>query len=181
MCKRLVVKKVVITDITNKNFEPSVACIGYFDGVHKGHQALILKTIELSIKENVEPYVITFDPDPNSVISPSSSFSINTLNERIKLFEKFGIKGVIIIKFDFKLMKMSSIDFTNSYLKKLNLKGLVCGYDFHYGNKGKGNIKTLQKELKNICKVYIVDEVKYYSKKISSTRIKKEIIKGKYK
>lgn len=175
------IKRYYIGLNTNINIPHNVSCIGYFDGVHKGHQALIQKTVELSIKENVEPFIITFDPDPNSVINSSSSFTINTLDERIKLFETFGIKGVIIIKFDSILMNMSSVDFSNLYLKKLNLKGLVCGYDFHYGNKGKGNIKTLKKELKDICRVYTVEEVTYYSKKISSTRIKNEIVKGNYK
>ena len=175
------IKRYYIDSNIDIDIPANISCIGYFDGVHKGHQALISKTIEIALNKNVEPYIITFDPDPNSVISPSPSFSINTLNERIKLFEKFGIKGVIIIKFDLKLMNMSSYDFSNSYLKKLNLKGLVCGYDFHYGNKGKGNIQKLKKELKDICKVYTVDEVTYYSKKVSSTRIKNEIAKGNYR
>lgn len=106
---------------------------------------------------------------------------ITTLNERLKLFDKFGLKNVIIIKFNKDFMNLKSKDFSNNYLKKFNLKSLVCGYDFRYGYKGEGNSETLKKELKGYCDVHIVDEVQYYSKKISSTRIKEEIDKGNNK
>ncbi len=158
----------------NINISPNVSCIGCFDGVHKGHQELIKKTIELSNTLNVEPMVITFDPDPISIYG-KGHFCLTTLKERIKLFEKFGIKKVLIIPFDEKVMKLSPIDFKQEILDKLNIKTLVCGFDFTYGYKGSGNINTLKDTNINLC---VVPEFKYYGKKISSTRIRKELEKG---
>ena len=52
----------------NIKIERNVACIGYFDGVHKGHQLLIKKTVEIANKKGLQPYLITFKPDPYEVI-----------------------------------------------------------------------------------------------------------------
>ena len=158
----------------NINIGPNVSCIGCFDGVHKGHQELIKKTIELSNTLNVEPMLITFDPDPISIYG-KGHLCLTTLKERIKLFEHFGIKKVLIIPFDKEVMKLSPIDFKKKILDKLNIKTLVCGFDFTYGYKGSGNADTLRDTNINLC---VVPEFKYYGKKISSTRIRTELEKG---
>lgn len=172
------IKRVEIKKNSKIKLEPNVSCIGFFDGVHLGHQALISKTVELANKLNVEPCLITFYPDPADIISNSNNKHINSLDRRIKLFEKFGIKKVVIIEFDKEVMSIPADLFIAKYLKKFNLKGLVCGFDFRYGYKGMGDYKSLKKDLKDTCQVYVVDEVKYYGLKISSTRIKKELEKG---
>lgn len=175
------IKKFNVNDKTKINIPDNVSCIGFFDGVHLGHQALISKTVELADKLNVEPYLITFYPDPQDIISSSKTKHINSLDKRIKLFEKFGIKGVIIIEFNKQVMSIDKKEFVDKYLSKLNLKGLVCGFDFHYGHKGSGDYKSLKADMKKICDVHMVKEVKYYGKKVSSTRIKEELNKGNYK
>lgn len=172
------IKKFNIDKSSKVKIPRNVSCIGFFDGVHLGHQALIKKTVELAKKNNVEPYLITFYPDPADIISNKKNKHINSLNRRIQLFEKFGIKGVIIIKFDKEVMSIDKKEFVDKYLKKLNLNSLICGFDFHYGYKGEGDYKSLKKDLKGTCNVYMVDEVKYYGKKVSSTRIKEELDKG---
>lgn len=163
------------------NIEPNVSCIGFFDGVHLGHQELIRKTIELAKEKNVKPYLITFYPDPQDIIMNRKNKHINTFNERCKLFEKYGVEGVIIIEFNSLIMNMNGKEFVDKYLSKFNLEGLVCGFDFKYGYKGNCNYKTLTRDMKNICSVKVIDEVKYYGKKVSSTRIRDEINKGNYK
>ena len=161
--------------------EPNVSCIGYFDGVHKGHQALIAKTVKEAKRLNVKPYLITFLPDPSDVVTGKKTDHINTFERRMELFEKFGIEGVIVIDFNKDIMALPEKNFSDKYLKKLNLKGLVCGFDFHYGFKGQGDFKSLKKDLKNYCPIYMVEEVTYYGKKVSSTRIKKILNKGNIK
>ena len=168
------IKKYYIKDKVNVSLPKNVACIGYFDGVHLGHQALIKKTIELADKFKVEPYLITF----NSNLKKNDNYgNINSLSQRIKLFEHFGIKGVVIIEFNDKLMNLNYKDFINKYLLNFNLEAIVCGEDFSFGKGAIGKSKDLKKYLKT----YIVKEVKYYGKKISSYRIKQEISKKNYK
>ena len=64
----------------------NVACIGFFDGVHLGHQALIHKTVKEAEKLNVEPILITFYPDPADIISSSKVNHINSFERRVELF-----------------------------------------------------------------------------------------------
>lgn len=153
----------------------NVACIGYFDGVHKGHQELIKKTIEIANKKGLEPFVITFNPSPSKVIHKSTYKELTTLNEKIKLFKSFGIKGVIIIPFNEELMKLSVNEFKKEIFDKLNTDTLVCGFDFTYAYKGEGNYNTLKRQG---IKVKRVNEYKYYGKKVSSSRIREELTKG---
>lgn len=159
----------------DRKLERNVACIGYFDGVHRGHQALINKTVELASKKGLEPCLITFKPDPYEVITKKKAENINSFNKRLKLFEHYGIKGVIIIPFDEELMRMNKDDFYDKVLKRLNIDTLVCGEDFTYAHKGEGKPKDLKKKLDLI----VVKPVNYYGKKISSTRIKKALKEGK--
>ena len=155
----------------------NVSCIGSFDGVHKGHQELIKKTIELASIKNIEPYVITFDKDPDLVIKKNDLFVLTSLDEKIKLFEKFGIKGVIIIPFNEELMKMEASLFKSEILDKLSIDTLVCGSDFSFGYLGKGNYEMLRKQGMN---VEVVEDYIYGDNKVSSTRIRSEIKKGNF-
>ncbi len=159
------------------NLERNVACIGCFDGVHRGHQELLKKTVELANKKNITPIVITFNPDPIEVFG-NGHLLLTSLDERIELFEKFGIKKVVILNFDQELMHKSTTSFKEDILDKLNIDTLVCGFDFTYAYKGQGNANTLKEDGVNVI---VIPEFKYYGKKISSSRIRKELLKGNYK
>lgn len=163
---------------SNIKLDKNVSCIGYFDSVHLGHQELIKKTLEIADKYNLKAVLITFDPDPYDVITKTSRKCINSLNNRIKLYEKFGIKEVVIVPFNDKTMKLSPSDFKKKILDKLNIEYLVCGFDFTYGYMAKGNASTLKRDNMNVI---VVEEKKYYGKKISTTRIRNEIEKGNTK
>ena len=158
----------------------NVACIGFFDGVHLGHQALIHKTVKEAKKLNVEPILITFYPDPADIISSSKVNHINSFERRVELFEHYGIKAVVVIEFNKEVMSLSKENFVKTYLNNFNLNGLVCGFEFHYGYKGEGDYHTRNSELKYICPVYEVEEVTLDNEKVSSTRIKKELKKKNY-
>jgi len=169
-------KKIVIKDKISK-IEENVACIGYFDGLHKGHQALINKTIKLAKQNNLKSMLICFDPDPNDIIHKNNVKHILTFKDRLKMLEELGLDIVCVIKFDDNLMQQNSETFIKNYLMKMNIQTLVCGFDFSFGYKGLGNPKLLKKYIKTI----VIDEVNYYGKKISSTRIKEEFYNGNFK
>lgn len=152
---------------TNAQF---VGCIGYFDGMHLGHQELIRQAI-LGAKENqCESAFITFDPDPWVTIHGTTELNhITTLRQKIDRAIQFGIQNIFILNFTKEMSQLSPEDFVKKVLLNCNLKMLVCGFDFRYGYQGKGDVNTIQTQ--SYFPVRIVDSINDEQGKISSTRI----------
>ncbi len=167
-----------VADKANK-MDRNVACIGYFDGVHLGHQALIKKTVELAHKKALKANIITFDPDPVYFIKGDSSH-INSKEERYYLFDKFGIDNIVSVNFSKELMNKTADDFVEDLLKEFNIDTLVCGFDFSYGYMGLGKVDSLRK-YNNYFKLEVVEEVSFDNKKISSTYIRNLLKEGDIK
>ncbi len=151
---------------------PVAACIGYFDGVHRGHQKLIAKTIELSKELNCSSALITFDPDPWVTIKgilPNELEHLTTTRQKNDLIIQCGIQNIYYLDFTSQMAALSPDDFIQYVLGQLNLKAVVCGYDFHFAAKGKGDAEFLKKRLS--CPVEVIGEVTHNGQKISSTRI----------
>jgi len=163
----------IIHKINDLNIEDNVSCIGLFDGVHKGHQLLIKKTIEEAKRLNVKPYLITFD----SIFLKGKQ--LLSLDKKLELIEQYGICDVILIDFNEDIMNLSSIEFSKIILEKLKLKTIITGNDFTYGKNKQGNINTLRKELNGI-NVINVNDVLYNNKKVSTTWIKEELKNKNY-
>ena len=156
---------------------PLCACIGYFDGMHKGHQALIEETIRMAGEHNCESALITFDPDPWVTIKGIDHIRhITTMRQRINLAVDFGIQNIVILKFTKQMSEKTPTEFVTEILGQLNLSGIVCGFDFRYGYKGAGDCEMLKKEAP--YDVRVVDAVSDEIGKISSTRISECIEKG---
>ncbi|MDO4940240.1 MAG: hypothetical protein Q4E33_00940 [Erysipelotrichaceae bacterium] len=171
-------RKVYINDFNVPNLNKNVACIGYFDGVHRGHQALINFTKYLSSINDVNSMVICFDPDPIDVISADDKhLHLLSKKDRFDSFKEVGIDTVCIIKFNKELMNLSPVEFINKFLLKLNIDTLICGYDFHFGYLGKGDYKLLSKYINTV----VIEQISYYGKKISSTRIRNAVYEGNFK
>lgn len=159
---------------------PICACIGYFDGMHKGHQALLEKTIEVAREKQCESALITFEPDPWVTIKGMKENElqhITTMQQKINLAIRYGIENIIILEFTKEMCELSPELFVKNVLESCDLKGLICGFDFHYGYMGKGNSTTLRKQAN--FDVYVVDPVEEEGAKISSTRITLLLNQGK--
>ncbi len=145
-----------------------VIAIGMFDGVHLGHKRVLKTAVDYAQKNNSETVVLTFDSIPKK-----QSGVLSTLTEKIRLLKSRGIKKVRILPFN-KIKNLIPENFLKLYLK--NCFCIVIGYDFRFGKERCGSVKTI----KNFCKkVIIVKPVRYKSKIISSTLIKKELISGR--
>jgi len=159
--------------------KPIVGCIGYFDGLHLGHQSLIKETIKQAKEKNVESCLISFSPDPWVVINHlENSKHINTVSQRLEIIKSFGIENVIFVEFTLDVAHLEPKEFINKILKRCNLKTLVCGFDFHYGYRGKGDYKSLKNDSINLFDTIEMNKVIYLKEKVSSSRIIKEINNG---
>lgn len=157
---------------------PSCACIGYFDGVHLGHRALLDKTLDLAKKQGCPASIISFYPDPYTVVNGRQRQHIQSFSQRLLLLEKMGMDIAYVIFFDQETAALSPQDFSRLFLERLQLKALVCGFDFHYGFHGQGDVFSLQQELQGIFPVYKIAEVRDTEGKISSSRIRSYITQG---
>lgn len=166
--------KQILVDLNFKESfdKPLVACIGYFDGLHIGHKALIDSTCALANQLGCESALITFSPDPWVTIKKLKNVQhLSTFNERVDRMEMYGIKNVIVLDFNEEMAAYSPEQFSTLILRKFPLKGLVCGFDFHYGLKGAGNCETLALENKAYFPLTILDSIDFEGEKISSSRI----------
>ena len=153
------------------------ACIGYFDGMHRGHQALIFETVEMAKKNHCESALITFDPDPWVTLRDMSNVRhITTMRQRMNMAVELGIENIVVLRFTKQMAALEPDVFVREILGQLDLRGIVCGFDFHYGAKGAGNCETLRQQAN--CEVRVVEAVTDEKGKISSTRITEEIEKG---
>lgn len=155
------------------------ACIGYFDGVHLGHQELIKKTVAMAKEKNCESALVTFEPDPWVTIKgvPTEALEHLTTNrQRLNLYVQYGIQNIFILRFTKAMADLPKEEFVNRILKQMNLKGLVCGFDFHFAAKGSGNAEFLQ----SYCSypVEVVEQISFEGLKISSTYICELIKQG---
>lgn len=157
---------------------PMCACIGYFDGLHKGHQKLIQKTNELGRKYHCETALITFDPDPWVVIKGMSHVRhLSTMAQRMNLAVSFGIDNIVLLNFTRDMADLTPQAFLDQVLGSLNLKALVCGFDFSFGYHGQGNAAFLQEHAP--FEVAVIEPVEDENGKISSTRISECVVNGK--
>ena len=160
----------------SKKIDKNVSAIGFFDGLHLGHQQLVNEVLKNSKEKNLTPSLITFWPSPASVLTNKKEALLTTIDERIEIAKRSGIKQFIVIRFTKNLSGLSPNDFYNKIIKNLNVKHLVCGEDFRYGYKGSGSIETL-KLIKEIDLSVIYDYM-IEGSRVSSTLIKEKLSVG---
>ena len=151
--------------------------VGVFDGVHRGHQALIKKII-FNNSDNI-PVIITFrKPEANeAVMFPNKP--IRNFNERLEIFKKLGIKIVIVIDFTEEFKDIRGIEFLEILLKQCNIGFFAVGKNFHCGNKKDTDAQQIKDFFvsRNIP-VEIIPEVIYESRPVSSSRIRSALACG---
>ena len=128
-------------------FSQTIITIGSFDGVHTGHQQIINHLIELSQENGSETVVLTFHPHPRSVVYPKdkSLKLLSSLDEKIKLFENYGIDHLVIMPFTIEFSQISPLEYLQDFLvKHFSPKIIVIGYDHRFGLNRAGNIDFLR-------------------------------------
>ena len=125
-----------------------VIALGFFDGVHLGHAALLRRTVEEAARRGATPAVFTFDRPPKEVVTGLPCPLIATPEDRKGLLERlFGIKDVIMVPFDREMMTTAWDDFVTKILvERYHAVHLVAGHDHHFGHKNQGSPELLVKK-----------------------------------
>ncbi|MFF5992851.1 bifunctional riboflavin kinase/FAD synthetase [Prauserella flavalba] len=123
-----------------------VVTIGVFDGVHRGHQALISRTVEAARQRDVPSVVLTFDPHPSEVLRPGSHpAQLTTLRRKAELVEDLGVDVFAVLPFTPELSRLTADEFVHEILvDKLHAAAVIVGENFTFGHKAAGNVETLR-------------------------------------
>jgi riboflavin kinase/FMN adenylyltransferase len=163
------------------NFGPTVATIGNFDGVHRGHQWVIAEVVARARTLGVKSVAITFEPHPARVLRPESTLPLITpLTEKLDLLATTGLDAVVVLPFTKDFSQMSAREFATQVLKRgLHVIELHEGENFRFGHHAEGdvnNLESLGHELGFTVRVYFPRNIR--NEPISSSRIRQLITEG---
>jgi len=164
------------------NLNSTVVTLGIFDGVHRGHRALIDYLLSVAQKKNCESVVITFSPHPRIVLEPENAnlYFLTTMEEKTALLEKAGIDHLVVIEFNREFSSIPACDFIRDILfKKIGTRHLIIGYNHHFGRRGEGDINTIRQCSEDLG--FIVEQVQGFRTEdgaVSSSVIREALLKG---
>ncbi|MGL4952776.1 MAG: riboflavin biosynthesis protein RibF [Culicoidibacterales bacterium] len=156
--------------------KPLVLALGYFDGVHRGHQGLIQQAQIYAKKHQALTAVVTFWPNPNVALGKADDFgSLTPLQMKERVMAHYGVDVLITVEFSDWLRQLPAQVFMERLFAQFEVAAVVAGFDFRFGKAGAGNVELLQKLDKP---VHIIPEIQFENEKISSTAIRQAIQTG---
>lgn len=166
-------------DYRNGCGDPIVLCLGFFDCVHRGHNALIQRARLFARIDGAKCAVFTFSGNPFSALGRDDK-EIFTYRERVFRLWQLGVDVVIKAEPDEKFISTSAKDFLDILFEKFNVTAVIAGSDYTYGAGASGNAVTLKDHCKSRnTDCYIVDMVEYAEgKKIASREIRQMVVRG---
>jgi riboflavin kinase/FMN adenylyltransferase len=161
---------------THYDLPDTVCAIGFFDGVHLGHQALIKEVLKVSAHTGLKKAVMTFDQHPLAILKGEKTHYLTSFEKRCAILEAMGIEVVYVIAFDKEVAGQAPAAFVKDYLVANNVKHVVAGFDFHFGDHNKGSIEDLKALVPHVS---VIAPIYYDDKqKVSSTLLKSLVRAG---
>ncbi len=143
-----------------------IVAIGTFDGVHRGHRAVIGETIDAGLRSTV----VTFDPHPRKILGYEVEL-LATVPRRIELIRAMGVKDILVLDFTPELARLEPEEFVETVLKPLGAEVVVAGEDFRFGRKRRGTVDSLREAGLDVRPIPIVEGV-------SSSRLRSLLKEG---
>jgi riboflavin kinase / FMN adenylyltransferase len=162
----------------------SAVTIGNFDGVHRGHQAMIEVTVKAAKQRNLLPTVLTFAPSPGSFFAArtgrAAPAKLQRIRDKLACIWAIGIEHIQAARFNDRLAKLEPDEFCNRWLRDaLNAKWVIVGEDFRYGAKRAGDVKSLHAWCtSNGVECYVMPTVKAMDTRFSSSLVRTALAAG---
>ncbi|MBR5997276.1 MAG: bifunctional riboflavin kinase/FAD synthetase, partial [Bacilli bacterium] len=165
--------KIIEFNITNTplNDKDLVLCLGFYDGLHLGHQELIKKALDTGLPVGV----MTFDIAPRVLLGKKENYCITSTFDKADILEDMGVKFLYLMHFDMDTLKVTKDEFITRVLQPLNPKKTFVGDDYRFGTGGEGNADYL----KRFFDVEVVPLKRINDIKISSKKIRQLVEEGK--
>lgn len=171
----------VYYNFENYHVQKPVVTVGVFDGVHKGHIAILDRVKHSAQEVQGDTVIVTFWPHPRLVLNQDVSIKlINTIDEKLQLFEKIGVQHIVIIPFTEEFSKISSQQFIEDILvNKLKVNHLIIGFNHHFGKAREGNFELMNEYSKQFgFTLEKLDAQMVENEKVSSTLIRTSLNNG---
>ncbi|WP_251549157.1 bifunctional riboflavin kinase/FAD synthetase [Neobacillus muris] len=167
--------------LAKNQFPPLAMALGFFDGVHLGHQKVIAEAKKQAAENGLGCAVMTFDPHPSVVLGKNNQHvqSITPLAEKVNKIAELGVDYLFIVHFTPEFANLLPQEFVDHYIIGLNVKHVAAGFDFTYGRMGKGTMETLPFHSRDMFSYSVVPKFTEGNEKVSSTRIRKLLRDGK--
>lgn len=157
----------------------TVLIMGFFDGVHLGHQAVIKTGVELAQKHHLKATLMTFDCSPRTIYQHETDFKyLSTMQRKAELVEQLGVDYLYFVHFTDDFAHLKPQDFVDQYMVGLRAKFVVAGFDYTYGKKDIANMQNLPNYAQGRFETVTVPEQLIDGQKIGSSAIKEFILKG---
>ncbi|MEL3971284.1 bifunctional riboflavin kinase/FAD synthetase [Rossellomorea oryzaecorticis] len=161
-------------------FPPMVLALGYFDGVHKGHQRVIRTAVETAKEQNVHSAVMTFDPHPSVVLGHKHKHisHITPLEDKKDIMRDLGVDYLFVVRFTSEFASLLPQEFVDQYIIDLNVVHVVAGFDYSYGRMGKGTMETLPFHSRERFTFTTIPKLTEEEDKVSSTLVRESLKEG---
>ncbi|RJS62650.1 bifunctional riboflavin kinase/FAD synthetase [Bacillus sp. PK3_68] len=161
-------------NLDKNNLPPLVMALGFFDGVHTGHQQVIRAAVEKARNQGIKSAVMTFDPHPSVVLGNTHKpiKYITPMDEKIKKIESLEVDYLFIVRFTSDFAALEPQQFVDEYIIGLHVEHVVAGFDYTYGRLGKGTMETLPFHSRDVFTSTTIDKWEYEQEKVSSTKIR---------
>ncbi|AKP68386.1 riboflavin biosynthesis protein RibF [Companilactobacillus ginsenosidimutans] len=154
----------------------TVLIMGFFDGVHKGHQQVIKTGVDLAKKNGLKSVLITFDRSPRVVYQHVQNFKyLSTEARKQELIQQLGVDYLYFVEFTEDFATLKPQEFVDEYMIGMHAKFVVAGFDYTYGKRDIANMDTLPKYSKNKFQIVTVPKQTFDEEKIGSSSIKEMI------
>lgn len=154
--------------------------IGFFDGLHKGHQQLIQTAVAQANESGARSAVMTFDPHPSVVLSGKKTeiHYITPLKQKLELLSQMNVDDVFVVRFTSDFARLSPETFIEEFIVTPHVRNVIAGFDFSFGAFGKGNLEMMSSYLGKRANVTTIPKFTMDDDKVSSTRIRQELTEG---
>jgi riboflavin kinase/FMN adenylyltransferase len=161
---------------------PVALTVGNFDGVHRGHQAMLARLAEAAEDLSLTPAVLTFDPHPREFFAKADAPPrLSTLRGKIEAFRHFGVKRVIVARFDRSLASLDAATFVDEVLvRRLGVRWVLVGADFRFGRGRAGDLALLRERARSFS-VEAMGTIEVDGERASSSAVRDALATGDLK
>lgn len=159
---------------------PASIAIGVFDGLHVGHSELLARTVEDARRRGTISVAVTFDPDPDQVVSRSPSLKLMSVEDRLRALSLSGVDAVLVVPFDRSVAALDHVGFFEGVLAPyLDIRSIHVGSDFRLGARGASNVDVIARwGSQRSIEVFGHDLVSDQGVAVTATRIRSLLSKG---